>query len=731
MPCTAFPVPSWRSVQILTLLSVALCLSVLYTAPWGRPEARLPSALTHLLPGDQGAHLTTASEGASNNLIDGADAGTQHDATSQESAPQQSEKEHPITRLIRAAQSQFDALLSEHPVSVIDAGRKYRARRGRHPPPGFDVWYGFAERKGAVVPEVFFDQVHGDLGPFWGVDVRALRRAVRGFSPRVRVRNGSVEVGVGGENERVRGVVEMLGEMAREGGEVPDVDLPVNGNGEVGMLVPWETMETAVEFARAFAPGRGVVETFSPGEEDGGEEEVFDPEWLGDGLRHKAGGPHLGPRPLWSLVRPACPPGSVARNAEVMTDIWHPEGHTKSEHGVAALLPFNPPVNSSDGYISNWTVAGDVCNRPELQGLHGTFVAPTAMSVTRKLFPLFSTAKMGVSNEILIPAMADNKSNDLVSVRAWREKETKLHWCGSASGGQNSRQNWRRMHRHRFVSMLNATHVEVAEGMLHAGNETTVGLGYAQNFRLLPGNGYHLETQRGARMAEWVAGWADAGFTDLRCDEPTEAVDCEYNDEFFSILFDADALEEDRYKYTAVIDGDGAEEHGNLTKHLLHGNVVLRASVYKQWFDARVIPWLHFVPLDHMYVDLYGIMEYFIGTSISSPVPEFQHAHVEVEEHEHHFQTPQWDGADKKDVHRSSSEHADHRKTFSTTRDASIGHDAQAQRIAEAGQQWAKKALRKEDMLVYFYRLLLEYARVVDERRHTLGWVGYLAEEAA
>jgi hypothetical protein len=36
--------------------------------------------------------------------------------------------------------------------------------------------------------------------------------------------------------------------------------------------------------------------------------------------------------------------------------------------------------------------------------------------------------------------------------------------------------------------------------------------------------------------------------------------------------------------------------------------------------------------------------------------------------------------------------------------------------------------LRKEDMLVYVLRLLLEYARVVDERREVMGWVGDLGE---
>ena len=52
--------------------------------------------------------------------------------------------------------------------------------------------------------------------------------------------------------------------------------------------------------------------------------------------------------------------------------------------------------------------------------------------------------------------------------------------------------------------MMNATHVEIAEASIHTGNESTVGVGYAKNFRLLPANEYHLKTQTGGRLAEWV-----------------------------------------------------------------------------------------------------------------------------------------------------------------------------------------------------------------------------------
>lgn len=717
--------PSWRAVQVLTFASVLLCFLVVYIATWGRTDRHFPKALTHLASWGIGHATTTLGLGsASEDVSVGDEKG--------------GGEEHPIARLMRAAQVQFDALLAEHPASVVDAAERYRQKRGRHPPPYFDAWYEYAKGNDAIVPEAFFDQIYHDLGPFWGVDVPILQRAVRGFSPKVIVRNGSVASSVPSSYEYIDQLVAMLKQLREERVELPDMDIPVNVNDEISMLVPWETMETKFEFARSFTPpSHTVVSSYSSMSDENSKIPTFDPEWLGDRLRHTSEGPHLGPRPLWSLVRPACSPGSAARKSKLMADIWHPEGHTRIEHSAAALLPLETPVDTLEGYASNWTVARDVCGRPGLQGLHGAFVAPNAMSITRKLFPLFSHSKMSVSNEILIPNTFNNSSEWATSPHPWMEKEAKLHWRGPASGGRNTELNWRRLHRHRFVSMLNATHVEIAEGMLHAGNETTVGLGYAANFRLLPGNAYHLDTQKGARMAEWISGWADIGFSDLRCDEPTGTGGCAYDDEYFSTTVDPG--KDSKYKYAASLDGDGGKDKREFIHRLLEGRMVLRASVYKQWYDSRLIPWLHFVPMDNTFVDLYGIMEYFLGASISLPTAEFAHAHVEVEKHEHHFNVPHWDGKDDGNAHEDAHEDG---QTEHIVRSAEVntgyrkeeksdGHDAQAQKIAEAGQRWTQKVLRRSDAMVYVYRLLLEYARVMDEKRHNMGWVGYLTEEAA
>lgn len=43
--------------------------------------------------------------------------------------------------------------------------------------------------------------------------------------------------------------------------------------------------------------------------------------------------------------------------------------------------------------------------------------------------------------------------------------------------------------------------------------------------------------------------------------------------------------------------------------------------------------------------------------------------------------------------------------------------DKQAEEVGRAGAEWAARVLRKEDMQLYVYRLLLEWGRVLDPGR--------------
>src|SRR5438046_905268 len=67
---------------------------------------------------------------------------------------------HPIDTLIRASDKQFKSLLLRQSYDLKSAAAEYRRQRGRHPPPGFDAWFEFAQEKEAIIVECFWDQIY-------------------------------------------------------------------------------------------------------------------------------------------------------------------------------------------------------------------------------------------------------------------------------------------------------------------------------------------------------------------------------------------------------------------------------------------------------------------------------------------------------------------------------------------------------------------------------------------
>jgi hypothetical protein len=57
------------------------------------------------------------------------------------------------------------------------------------------------------------------------------------------------------------------------------------------------------------------------------------------------------------------------------------------------------------------------------------------------------------------------------------------------------------------------------------------------------------------------------------------------------------------------------------------------------------------------------------------------------------------------------------------------GHEKEGERIANAGREWVGQVLRKEDMEIYFFRLLLEWGRLTDDRRAEIGFGSDVLDE--
>jgi hypothetical protein len=316
-----------------------------------------------------------------------------------------------------------------------------------------------------------------------------------------------------------------------------------------------------------------------------------------------------------------------------------------------------------DGFVANYTLSTDFCHQPDLQALEGIFVEPISVSATKSLIPVFSGSKLFRNNDILLPSPIYWSEEERffgpegASV-PWASKHDHpaAIWRGVATGGLNRATNWRAFQRHRFVAMNNAT--------LLAQAETEPPPNFA-----LPDKRYPLPTAAQTEgLASWIANATDIAFTELACSHKEFSPTCNYTAPYFSPAQSVPMAEQFQHKYLPDIDGNSFS--GRYLGFLRSTSVPVKATLFREWHDARLVAWKHFVPMDARFGDWWGILGYFLG--------------------------------------------------------GEEGRDGRGEGIAMAGREWAGRVLRREDMVVYVLRLLLEYARVVDERREVLGWVGDL-----
>lgn len=550
---------------------------------------------------------------------------------------------HPIDELIEKGERTFLDLLKKETDSLHDAAEEYRKRRGRHPPPGFDKWYNFAKEKKIVMVEDFFDQIYHDLGPYWAVDPALIRKEARTYEMTINVRNHNATAGSDWFWTKIW--LKLLKTIEEY---LPDMDLALNAMDEPRVVAPWEEINKLVEkeqlSRQVISPSEVISEFQTLPPKDKGDEgvEVTKKNWEREGS-------------YWEMAIRGCPPDSLARKAAVVTNF----------NSTPVISLAHTLSHSYKGYVSNFTRSTDFCHQPDLQALEGIFISPLSIANTKQLFPLFGGSKLPTNNEILLPApMYLDEKNERFSGGEdhggpWEEKEGGIVWRGVATGGRNKPDNWRGFQRHRFIAMTNATKLSAAESW------QTMPENWA-----LPSSSYDIAAQQEGRLGEWAKGWSDTGFIDLMCPKKGN---CNHTKPYFKISESKKMAEQYTKKFLPDIDGNSFS--GRYRGFLLSTSVPIKSTIFREWHDSRLVPWVHFIPMDNRFGDFFGIMEYFMG----------------------------YDGG-KDGLKRQ-------------------GHDKQAAKIASAGKEWAEKVLRTEDMQVYVLRLLLEYARVSDERRDKMGWV--------
>jgi Glycosyl transferase family 90 len=555
--------------------------------------------------------------------------------------------QHPINDLIAKADSEYEQLLGKKTTGLAQAAQAYRSRRGRHPPPSFDRWVALAEAHDCVIIEDMFDRIYDDLNPFWAIASDHIRADAAAIPNYIRIRNGkayrsaSKEPFMNSYFNLVQKITTLL----------PDLDIPINHMDEPRVLVSWDRVTEDMKILKsslgrqdlAHAP---LIDTFTT---------------LPRSSATSNPASFVTQAPYWNLARQACPPDTEARTSEIDSDFSTPP-----------VFPKTHPYGTYSGYVQNWTLSQDICYHPHLRNMHGTFVEPVSISTSVSLVPMFSGSKLLANNDILLPGAMywSDKERFAASKHhiAWKNKRNEAFWRGTASGGRNRAENWTRFPRHRLVSMLNGTQVAMTlEASNKTGDHDHDGLPH--NFPPPNNKLYPLVSTKLGLLHDWIRSFSNVAFYWLECFPSTRDYRCSYTGSWYRRGRPVSMQRMFLNKYLPDVDGNSFS--GRFRAFLMSKSLPIKATIYTEWHDSRLIPWKHFVPMDNTFMDMWSILEFF-------------------------FQ-----------------------------------HDDQADKIALEGREWADRVLREKDMLVYVYRLLLEYARINDPNREDMGFGQDLVSKAA
>lgn len=568
---------------------------------------------------------------------------------------------HPIDTLIDKANMQHESYKQTMKLgnSLQDAVVQYKERYKMRPPPGFDVWYDYAMKTSTTIIDEF-DQIYHDLLPFRMISPADLRRqtwemvsGLKNGIAGITIRNGSAKVQDNVEADHrwmVEGVEVLISGFARH---LPDMDLAFNLNDESRVAMPHAEISLLRDRARTVS--LLGVESWSINRSEGWlpiTDEEYDKSVFTEASL-------LNSFEKYGSI--ACDPGSPARRTKFST----------SPPAYLCLDCIKP--HSEEQFVSDWSLAADICHQPDLAHLQGFYLAPAAFKTSHKLMPVFSQSKPHGFHDILYPSAWNYM--DKVKYDPSEEypdpdfasKENTLFWRGATSEGV-SRGNhvWQGMTRQRLVHLTNNLthpHHEDATILLPSGAN--------YQYQIVPSASIpHLGLHTNISFVEGIA----------RCG----GIDCEQQISEFTFGRGTDFQAHWRYKY--LFDLDGAGFSGRFLPFLHSNSLPFKTALFREWYDTRLTAWKHFVPQDIRLHGVWSTLAYFAG------------------------------------VETGKAELVGGKLDGKMVRARVNPHMLEGEKIAREGREWAGKVLRKEDMELYFWRLLLEWGRLTDDRRELLGF---------
>jgi Glycosyl transferase family 90 len=569
---------------------------------------------------------------------------------------------HPITQLMEEADHAFRVYEGSISSTFKQTVETYRSKYGRHPPPGFKEWYKFARKKNVFNIDDF-EQVMDDLRPFWAVEPATIRIHAAHMWEDEGHGAGVIHIR---DHKIVRTDFPMwrtdiMAEVINKFiKHLPDMDIAMNRLDQPRVVVPFEELQKMLQKELE-------TRTIPPEVSDSFTSNL--PDLLDMTVEDKADDNSTRLSAEWfnapgqqymKIASKACPPESPARQ-------------NMSDEHVSAMYK-----DRLSGIVSNFNLSSDLCTvGPAIQDKHGMLYAASSIIASHKLVPIFGECKVNINNDILFPANMYYKHDDRYDYDPtndldWRQKENNLIWRGVTSGGVQIADNWQTMHRQRLVQLFNGTQI------WKDSREVNV---LTQHFGETGQENITYDTYDHFQPSQFADQHSDIGFVESWGCVP----DCSFYDEVFSWKDQTTLTSQFKSRY--LIDVDGHSFSGRWHAFLQSKSLGLKATIFREWHDSRLFAWRHFVPVDNRYDDLYSLLTYFIGYG----KPNVEHAMESEDLNPEVFIAP---------------------------------HDKEAQKLARQGRAWANKVLRRDDVEIYMFRLLLEYGRIIDDNRNFIGYSG-------
>ncbi|KAI1292731.1 hypothetical protein F5Y03DRAFT_388165 [Xylaria venustula] len=528
---------------------------------------------------------------------------------------------HPVDDLVYKNRIEEDRWLRHATVSTTMklAVKEYEERhQGRKPPQNFDKWFEFARQRKSVVIDKF-DQIEKDILPFWSLRPQQIRDGLDFLEGQPNVGIISITDGKVSHNSPAD-----LSQQELLEGIVTLIS---------SFVEHLPTMQIAInlqERPRVLVPWNDL--------------HLSTAKTIKTNIR---GGAHLAPshvaahqfRQLEALT---CPPGSPSRSG----GSWD----------VRDFCDSCTSPHSKEQFLENWQLALDPCHQPDIFYLHEFHTTPRQLELYQDLLPLFSGSKTASFSDLLIPLHDPKPDYDS---KTFNQKQDIVLWQSDVNDIPSANHEiLHGSHRLRLIHLVqNATAADHIPMLL--------GIGAGQNSRF---RYEYVPTMEGNNILplQFSLTGPSEGCQDANCER--------IRDEFG---LDQAKSEVDA-RYVMLLDtSDGPAP--NLVQVLRSNSVPLVSSIFQQWFTERLMPWVHFIPIDTRYHAIHSTMSYFIGL--------------------------------------------DGRGTLIGRKQITPERTEDAKWIAQQGRKWAEKAIRKEDMEVYLFRLLLEWGRVIDDHRESINFV--------